>query len=203
MEPGTDFLYLCDEIIKNVSSPDGQRHIWLWPTKQVHRAAEFASRLRAIGVRWPTNLWLGTSVTEPKYLYRVDQLLSIGDETMTRFLSIEPLYAPVSLADRLRSGRIGWVIVGGESGARVGRLPVAGQCGRHVGRQFELEWARSLMEECREAQIPFFAKQLGTNPLDNGKPVRLRDSHGGDWTEWPRELAVREVPGVDRKWSRP
>lgn len=203
VQPGPDFLYLCSEIVKNVRSPDGQRHIWLWPTKQVHRAAEFASWLRAIGVPWPTNLWLGTSVTEPRYLYRIDQLIGIGDESMTRFLSIEPLYEPVTLGDRLRDRRIAWLIVGGESGARADRLPIMGRPGLHVARPFDLDWARALMEECREAQVPFFVKQLGTSPVGHGSAVRLRNSHGRNWHEWPRELAVREVPGVDRKCSRP
>jgi protein gp37 len=203
VEPNTDFLYLCSEIIRNVSSPDGQRHAWLWLTKQVHRAVEFERWLRAIGMPWPTNLWLGTSVTEPKYLHRVDQLMEIGDDTMTRFLSIEPLVAQVSLGGRLGTGRIGWVIVGGESGARLGRLPVTGWQARHVARPFDLEWARSIARECHEANVPYFLKQLGTNVIDSGKPIRLRDSHGGDWHEWPRDLAVREVPGVDTKWSRP
>lgn len=203
VQPGTDFLYLCREIITNVGSPVGQRHVWLWPTKQVHRAAEFASWLRAIGVPWPTNLWLGTSVTEPKYLYRVDQLLRIGDETMTRFLSIEPLYAPVALGDRLRGSRIAWVIAGGESGAREDRLSVVGQGAPHVARPFDLTWACALMQECRDVNVPFFMKQLGTNPHDGGTRLRLRDRHGRSWHEWPRDLAVREVPGVNRRWSRP
>jgi hypothetical protein len=26
------------------------------------------------------------------------------------------------------------------------------------------------------------------------KPLPLRDRHGGDWSEWPEELRVREFP---------
>lgn len=59
------------------------------------------------------------------------------------------------------------------------------------------------MQECRDANVPFFMKQLGTNPHDRGTPIRQRDPHGRRWHEWPRDLAVREVPGVNRRWSRP
>lgn len=44
-----------------------------------------------------------------------------------------------------------WVIVGGESGARV------------VARPFDLQWARDLRDECATADAPFFFKQAGSN----------------------------------------
>ena len=27
-----------------------------------------------------------------------------------------------------------------------------------------------------------------------GRPVKLKDLHGGDWEEWPSELRIRQVP---------
>lgn len=199
VEPNTDWMYLLTEVVKNASSPEGRHHVWLWLSKQMHRAIEFEQWLRAIGVPWPSNLWLGTSVTEMKFLYRVDQLLSIGDASMTRFLSIEPQVAPIELRDQLKDRRIAWVIQGGESGARAARLHLVEQ---HIARPFDLDWARAMLRECRQADVAYFLKQLGSNPIDNGKPLLPRDSHGGDWREWPIELAVREVPGVDPRWSR-
>jgi len=28
----------------------------------------------------------------------------------------------------------------------------------------------------------------------DGEEIALRDGHGGDWSEWPEDLRVREVP---------
>lgn len=94
-------------------------------------------------------------------------------------------------------GRIGWVIVGGESGPRA--------------RPFDLAWASSLIGQCRAAEVPVFLKQLGARPRGEigGKIPRswqpsaalgrrdewvLRDAHGGDPEEWPEGFRVREMP---------
>ena len=29
---------------------------------------------------------------------------------------------------------------------------------------------------------------------EKGKPYSTQDSHGGDWSEWPGDLSVREFP---------
>lgn len=93
--------------------------------------------------------------------------------------------------------RIDWVIVGGESG------PSA--------RRFDLAWAYELIEQCRAAEVPVFVKQLGSRPIGEPRsktPRRwmtqhhpslrdvwmLNDSHGGDASEWPSDLCVREMP---------
>lgn len=111
--------------------------------------------------------------------------------------------------------RIGWVIVGGESG------PGARPC--------DVAWVRSLVGQCRAAGVPAFLKQLGGNVRDRndagfmgdpgdawdlepigqveqnpdgvleeyqGAPVRirLRDRKGGEPSEWPADLRVREFP---------
>lgn len=67
-----------------------------------------------------------------------------------------------------------WVIVGGESG------PGA--------RRMEVEWARSLVEQCRIADVPVFVKQMGSHGKVHPK--------GGDPSEWPEDLRVREFPEV-------
>lgn len=203
VEPGSDFLYLCAEIINNVSSINGRRHTWLWLSKQMHYAVSFGRWLRDMGVRWPSNLWIGTSITESKYLNRASLLLQVGDESTTRFLSVEPQIEPLALRDSLHGKKIAWVIQGGESGARPNHSSIIGPRPRHVARPFELNWARQLARECADAGVAYFLKQLGSNVINNGKPLPLQDSHGGDWHDWPRDLAVREVPGVDRRWSRP
>jgi protein gp37 len=103
--------------------------------------------------------------------------------------------------------KIDWVICGGESG------PGA--------RPLNLAWPESLLQQCQAADVPFFFKQFGSNPQVNyqrwltsdlsrgGSPesisihlkqgaenvrIALRDRKGGDPSEWPEHLRVREWP---------
>jgi len=100
-----------------------------------------------------------------------------------RFVSAEPLLGPVDLTPWLP--RLGWVIVGAESGP--GASPM------------RLAWARSLVARCRAAGVAVFVKQLGKRPQsDDGRgtaiPLKLIDRAGGDPGEWPEDLRVREWP---------
>src|SRR5680860_1512250 len=61
-----------------------------------------------------------------------------------RFVSCEPLIGPL---DALPLDCIHWVIVGGESG------PSA--------RPMLHTWAKSILHQCRAANVPFFFKQWG------------------------------------------
>jgi protein gp37 len=184
------FDYLSTEIIEVVSSANGRRHIWLWLTKQPKRLAKFA---RHVGEgRWPSNLWPGTTITEPRFVDRIDYLRAVGDETTTRFISVEPQLAPISLDGQLDG--IGWVIQGGESGlVNQGKRSLV-QFIQRRARPFDLAWARQLRDECSRAGVPYFLKQLGRVPMEDGKPVELTDPHGGEWDEWPDDLRLRAVP---------
>ena len=51
-----------------------------------------------------------------------------------------------------------------------------------------------LRNRCREEGVAFFLKQLGSRPTCQGKELKLRHLHGGDWDEWPVDLRVREMP---------
>lgn len=168
------FEYLLTEIIQVVASTNGKRHIWLWLSKRPSRMADFSDWLNARGISWPDNLVAMTTVTSDKTLGRVEQLQKV--RCKLRGLSVEPLWTPVKL--QLRG--ISWVIVGGESGS--GAKP------------FHLEWARDILQQCRKAGVAPFVKQLGAKTYDGNRQVRLRDSHGGDWGEWPEDLRVREFP---------
>lgn len=88
---------------------------------------------------------------------------------------------------------IHWVICGGESG------PGA--------RPFDLAWAESLAAQCDAAHVPFFMKQIGSNPQvhscrnpkcthpDCGmEPIPMKDRKGGDPEEWPESLRIRQYP---------
>lgn len=106
---------------------------------------------------WPANVWVGTTVEDQERANeRIPHLLDIP--APVRFLSCEPLlesvtfrwapWAPVVNASHLDGLRpIEWVIVGGESGGQ--------------RRPFDLQWARDIRDECTEAGVPFFFKQVG------------------------------------------
>jgi protein gp37 len=175
--------FLKTEVVDVVRSDRGRRHRWLWLTKRPLLFSDFQVWLKIHhGLVLPSNLWLGTSITAESTLKRVFQLLQVGEENTTRFVSAEPLWGEVSVAPFLPD--IDWLIVGGEStqGSAV--------------KEFRLEWARKLRGECADAAVPFFVKQLGSFPTDEGQPLQLKDSHSGDWSEWPADLRIRQVPGA-------
>jgi len=180
------FAFLETEIIDNVTALLGIRHQWLWLTKRPDRMAEFSGWLSQRGVAWPENLWAGTSITSPRWTRRIDRLLEVGTERTIRFVSVEPQWEPVDLGRWLP--RVDWVIQGGQSG--------------HDAMPFQLTWAKDLKEQCREAGVPYFLKQLGANVMDGRKRLNFEDSHGGDWSEWPKDVRVRQVPASPKALVR-
>ena len=135
------------------------------------------------------NIWVGVSVEDQR----------TADERI-------PLLLETPAAIRW----VDWIVVGGESG------PGA--------RPFNIEFARDVIEQCKAAGPRVFVKQLGayvisrndtgfegdtpqswpmdtrvedeTSEVYQGAPVRIRlkDRKGGDWSEWPSDLHVREYP---------
>lgn len=115
----------------------------------------------------PSHIWLGVSVEDRAALSRVEHLRQ--SRAAVRFLSVEPLLAPVGTID-LRG--IHWVIVGGESGPGF--------------RAMKPEWAREVRDQCQAAGVAFFFKQWGgSRPKAQGN---LLD--GRVWADYPD---VREV----------
>ena len=168
------FEYLQSEIIDIVDSEAGRRHLWLWLTKRPDRMAKFGNGLLQAGIRWPDNFVAMTSVTSPATAGRIDDLRRVP----SRFkgLSCEPVFAELAL--NLTS--IDWVIMGGGSDV--------------LADPFHVEWALDLREQCRQADVAFFLKQLGRNAMFKGKPLNLVDEHGGDWAEWKTDWRTREIP---------
>jgi protein gp37 len=143
-----------------------------------------------------SNVWLGVSVENQKWAdVRIPHLLRTP--AAVRFLSCEPLLGPVDLGRWLLDGQTGadahreqalvpalratapidWVIVGGESGPGDEKRPRI---------ELDLDWARSLRDQCVDAGVPFFFKQVGgPTPKSGG---RLLD--GRTWDEVP---TVREA----------
>ena len=165
------FPFLKQEVT-HISTDKGRRHMWLWLTKRPHTMSRFAEEIGGFS----ENVCAMTTVTGLESLHRVDELRQI--KAPCRGLSVEPLWERIP-PELLDLTGIDWLILGGESGGT---------------RTFDLAWAEELREHCRSNGTAFFMKQLGRNPVSEGKPIRLEDKHGGDWSEWPEHLQVREFP---------
>lgn len=144
--------------------------------------------------RAPQNVWIGTTVEDQKRAdERIPELLKIPAKI--RFLSVEPMLQEISLtskcdihadedgphrlgfmvgpddekstlfptrAQALRESGIHWIINGFESGSRK--------------RPGDLAWMRSLRDQCQEAGVKYFCKQI-----DKVQPI-------------PTDLMIREFP---------
>jgi protein gp37 len=160
-------------------------------------------------MNWWPHVWLGVTVENQKTAdERIPILLQIFAKV--RFVSIEPMLGPVDLSKWLepegwycencqrelepeevtftethdiRQGGCGgyvggppsqldWVICGGESG------PSA--------RPIHPDWVRRLRDQCKEAGVPFFLKQMHVN----GKLVKMPELDGKVWDEFPQGVKI-------------
>lgn len=150
------------------------RHIYQVLTKRPNRAVRFFQRNTDLFPRGvvPRHIWIGTSVENQDVAHRVDHIRRLP--AMIRFLSCEPLLGPLSLD---LSG-IHWVIAGGESGADF--------------RPLDLDWVRSLRDQCFEDGVAFFFKQIGGRTPKSGG--RLLD--GNIYDAYPDVEAITESEQV-------
>jgi protein gp37 len=142
---------------------DADQHVYQVLTKRPSRATRFLARNADLLItgRLPAHIWLGASVEDARVAYRVDQLGRVP--ATVRFLSCEPLLGPIEVDLE----GIHWVIAGGESGP--------------VRRPMDPDWARSIRDQCVQAGVPFFFKQVGGRTPKAGG--RLLD--GRTWDEYP------------------
>ena len=116
---------------------------------------------------WQRHIWMGVSVEEESYTFRIDHLRKTGAHV--KFLSLEPLLGPLPGLD-LRG--IDWVIVGGESGPHA--------------RPMRTEWVLDIRDQCLAARVPFFFKQWGgTRKKANGRILE-----GETWNQMPAAVAA-------------
>jgi protein gp37 len=118
-------------------------------------------------INWPANVWMGVSVENKDYTFRIDHLRQTG--ALVKFLSLEPLLGPLPDLDL---HDINWVIVGGESGP--GARPLA------------KEWVVDIKDQCLAVHIPFFFKQWGgIKRKRNGRVLQ-----GRTWNEMPAQVGI-------------
>jgi protein gp37 len=138
------------------------RHIFQVLTKRSRRLLELNQQ-----IDWPPNVWMGVSIENQDYLFRVENLRQTSAHL--KFLSLEPLLGPLPNLDL---DGISWVIVGGESG------PGA--------RPLKEEWVINIRDQCLAANIPFFFKQWGgLRKRRAGRVLR-----GRTWDEMPGEIGM-------------
>lgn len=131
----------------------------------------------------PANAWLGVTVENQEWAVRRLPVL-LRTPAVVRWVSLEPLLRPVDItrylaewtrkkvgdADyRQNIPALDWVVVGCESGPNRRPCPLA--------------WVEGVVEQCREAAVPVFVKQINLN----GRVSR-------DMTDWPEHLRVRQWP---------
>jgi protein gp37 len=138
-------------------------HIYQVLTKRSSLLMKFINdRYRAQAA--PSHLWFGVSVENEQATSRIAHLQKAN--AGVRFLSIEPLVAPVGRLD-LRG--IHWVIVGGESGP--GARPMLPA------------WAIDVRNQCVDARVAFFFKQWGgRSPKTGGRLLE-----GREWNQFPKK----------------
>lgn len=135
------------------------QHTYQILTKRAERLEELAPKLD-----WPHNVWMGVSVENADYLYRIDHLRRT--KAAIKFLSLEPLLGPLEAMNLMG---VDWVIAGGESG------PSA--------RPMDPSWVRSIRDQCMSAEVAFHFKQWGG--VNKKKTGRTLD--GQTWDEFPEK----------------
>lgn len=164
----------------------------------------------------PPWIWLGVSVESQQWAdIRIPALLDVP--AAVRWLSCEPLLGSVDLSAWMPPGPANWQCggcrrfftgehqetcpscgrVGYWSGSHTGNGRPNGQplswvvAGGESGpdyRPLNLDWARSLRDQCTAASVPFLFKQHGGRTSKAGG----RELDGQVWDEYPTPMATSE-----------
>lgn len=130
------------------------QHIYQVLTKRPQIMRKFSDLFKmAVAENIPNHIWMGVSVENEDYTWRIDELRKVNCEL--RFISFEPLLGPIGNIDL---ANIDWVIIGGESG---------------VGfRTVQKDWILEIIKQCKEQQVAVFFKQWGgIRPKSGGREI--------------------------------
>jgi protein gp37 len=116
---------------------------------------------------WKPNIWMGVSVENQEYAFRIDHLRKVG--ARIKFISFEPLLGSIH---NLNLKRMDWVIVGGESGCQA--------------RPMDASWVVDIRNQCQGMKVPFFFKQWGgPNRKKAGRKLE-----GRTWDQIPATVNI-------------
>jgi len=156
---------LRKELFKRISDERYPNLLFLLLTKRPSNIIKYIPKEWIEAPR--QNVMYGTSVVNQKtFNSLVPQLTKVSGH---KFLSVEPQLDQIIL-DRELVNEIDWIIQGGESGGHK--------------RPFNLEWARSMRDQCKNLEIPYFFKQID----------KIQ--------EIPKDLMIREFPRLENKFKR-
>jgi protein gp37 len=146
-------------------------HIYQVLTKRSHTMLKFSELFESyFGKKIPSHIWMGVSVENEDYVWRIDELRKV--HCNTRFISFEPLIGSVG---EINLKGIDWAIIGGESG--------------HNYRNVDRNWILEIIEQCKKQNVPVFFKQWGgIRPKSNGREI---DGHTYD--EYPQIKKIRNA----------
>ena len=168
------------------------RHTFLIITKRPGRMRRWMQRAAGYPPHEFANIWLGVSASTQADIETVVPDLLATPAAM-RYLNLEPLLERVDLRDAV--DRCSWYCDHGDGnadhgGRPVGHIPERGVDWVIVGaesgpkrRPMEIDWARSVVAQCRIVGVPVFVKQLDLGGCVSKEPA-----------EWPKDLRVREIP---------
>lgn len=121
-----------------------------------------------------------------------------------RGVSLEPMVERVDLT-QIRCGHnndpidvlsgIDWRMELGQP-RTIQHVIIGGESGRNA-RPFDLQWAEDVIEQCKRVGVPVYMKQMGSNPIEGPMILpRPMSGKGGDPSEWPEALRVRQHVGL-------
>lgn len=171
LDPHRERLWKLIEETRNLT--------WLLLTKRPQNI----KRMLPKSLHGSPNIWLGTTVESPAYLWRIDAVL----ETLSpvHFLSMEPLLEETDIRQYLGSDKINWAICGAESGPNARFTPV--------------DWYRQLRDSAVSANIPFYLKQApkGMDGMSIGPGSRLKINTGAMHVDGKVRQGMIEEPYLD------
>jgi protein gp37 len=218
--------YNLSEYLINGKMPEG----WMWDPQYLDDGEggyDKDSELIWEGA-WPLkNLWLGVTAENQEYANkRIPILLQIP--AIKRFVSVEPMLGPIDFYEpqmgnehyntlkgfgdisggngHFGGPKLDWVICGGESG------PGA--------RPLHPDWVRSIRDQCKEANVPFFFKQWGmyrpfeptaqppfyrdvaSNVEYDGHGMNFYDQYSGEPGKWKGGQWIEDLETQDCIWLK-
>lgn len=162
----------------------GNHHVYQILTKRPETMSDFSKLFENyFGDIIPPHIWMGTSVENADFKWRIDALRQV--KCHTRFLSIEPLLGHMG---KLNLTDIDWVIIGGESGANF--------------RPVSKEWIVDIIKQCKRQKVAVFFKQWGGfRPKSGGRKL-----DGKTYDQYPKiqnvENALKEVEYDEKEFSK-